>query len=450
MSINERKLDRSPAFAEAAARFLDAVGEWIDACVARYTATPPSDAPDQLAYVAAWEPYLRLRPQPAALAFLTQKRDAVQAHFTQTGQWRHGYWMMQDVSRGVEHFNVFLRTLAQLAPDDPQTRSQVLDAAEHFGNWKAAVPPWYDAKTKLFRSHRFGAAGVEELDGQWNIPDHLRGIRLCLLAYSLGGGDRYLAFARDYAGLWADALLMEQELPVGLGADGPLFALNKRAEAFYLGGLGNADHHTETPIDRAENFLAAGGINVFLELWARTGEARFLRAAERLLDLLTPQLPDPDAGAVADLLRTYRRLTGSSRYDDAVRSALASLAPYEIRTIGIQPDVMRLTRLTGVGKEADMPLWFENLHLRRHNPITLAAGAEITGDAILAAQALDIGRVYFELARQSLADGCDDGGANTVAAVARGHRRDNGAGVVTAALQPLIEAFGLVEPAPRR
>ncbi len=72
--------------------------------------------------------------------------------------------------------------------------------------------------------------------------------------------------------------------------------------------------------------------------------------------------------------------------------------PSEIRTIGIQPDVMRLTRLTGVGKEADMPLWFENLHLRRHNPITLAVAAEITGDAALAAQTLDIGRAYFELA----------------------------------------------------
>ncbi len=449
MSINERKLDRSPNFAEAAALFLDAVGEWIDACIAQYAAAPPTDAPDQLTYVAAWEPYLRVRPRPEALAFLTHKRDAVHTHFTQTGQWRHGYWMMQDVSRGVEHFNVFLRFLAQLAPDDPETRRQILDAAEHFGNWSEAVPPWYDARTKLFRSFRFGATGAEELDEQWNVPDHLRGVRLCLLAHSLGGGDRYLAFARDYAGLWADVLLTEQELPVGLGVNGPLFALSKEAEAFYLSGLGNAGH-SETPVDRAESFLAAGGINAFLELWERTGEARFLRAGERLLDLLTPQLSDPDAGAVADLLRTYRRVTGSRRYDDAVRSILAFLAPSEIRTIGIQPDVMRLTRLTGVGKEADMPIWFENLHLRRHNPITLAAAAEITGDAALAAQALDIGRVYFELARQSLADGCDDGGANTVGAVARGHRRENGAGVVTATLQPLIEAFGLVEPAPRR
>ncbi len=104
----------------------------------------------------------------------------------------------------------------------------------------------------------------------------MRGIRLCLLAHSLGGGDHYLAFARDYAGLWADVLLAEQELPVGLGVDGPLFALRDESEAFYLSGLGRAAP-AETPVDRAENFPAAGGINAFLELWELTGDTRFLR-----------------------------------------------------------------------------------------------------------------------------------------------------------------------------
>ena len=443
MAINERKLDRSTSFAVAAERFLDAVGEWIDACVTRYAASPPTDAPDQLTYTAAWEPYLRVRPRPAVMAFLAEKRDAVRAHFTDTGQWRHGYWTMQDVHAGVEHFDIFLRFLAQLDPDDPQTRSQVLDAGEHFGNWSPDVPPWYDAKTGLFRSYHFGAGGVKNNSGQWNVPDHLRGIRLCLLAHSLGGEDNYLQLGREYAGLWADALLTGQELPVALGASGPIFVLEEKAEAVYRASDENGGL-LDTPVDRAENILAAGGINVFLDLWDRTGDARFLRASERLLDLLTPQLSDPDAGALADLLRTHRRLTGNSRYDDVVRSALASLAPFEIHTIGIQPDVMRLTRLTGVGKRADMPIWFENLHLRRHNPITLATAAEIAGDSALAAQALDIGRVYFELSRESLPDGRDHSGANTVSAVARGHSRDNGAGMVTAVLGPLLEAFGPV------
>ena len=76
------------------------------------------------------------------------------------------------------------------------------------------------------------------------------------------------------------------------------------------------------------------------------------------------------------------------------------------------------------------------------NPITLAVAAEILGDDALAARALDLARAYFALARQALPDGRDHGcAARTVSAVARGHGRDNHAGVVTAVLGPLGEGF---------
>ena len=80
---------------------------------------------------------------------------------------------------------------------------------------------------------------------------------------------------------------------------------------------------------------------------------------------------------------------------------------------------------------------------RRHNPITLALGAEVTADRELARWALDIALTYFELARNALPDGCEHGcAANTISAVARGHGRDNNAGVTTAVLGPIAEAFG--------
>ena len=120
---------------------------------------------------------------------------------------------------------------------------------------------------------------------------------------------------------------------------------------------------------------------------------------------------------------------------------MAGLSPYAIRTLGVQPNVMRLTRISGVGKRADQPVWFENLHLRRHNPILLSLAAEINRDAALATLALDLGRVYFELARDVLPEGRENGDvANSVSSVARGHGRDNGSGVVTAVLGPLLEA----------
>ncbi len=451
MPIIEGKLERSASFAEAANRFLDRVGEWIDACMAAFAEGAPSDAPDQFSCMAAWEPYLRARPRPDVLAFLAARRDAAAAVFTATGMWRHGYWTMQDVAGGVEYFDVFLRSLARLQTDAAQTprqvldgaltRSQVLDAAEHFGNWSADVPPWYDARIGLFLSDYLGADGIRAQSRLCNLPEHLRGIRLCLLAHSLGGGDEYLRLSRDYAGLWADALLRREELPVGLSASGPCWTLDKELQEVYRPRRENGGHWA-TSLDRAENILAAGGVDVFLELWACTGEARFLAASERVLDVLTPQLSDPDAGVVAAALRAYRRAGGLRRYDTVLSSALGSLAPSEIHTIGLQPYVIRLTRLSGAGKQADMPIWFENLHLRRHSPLLLAAAAEVVEDAALAALALDIARIYFELACEALPDGRYHGGANTIGAVARGHRRDNGAGVVTAALGPLLEAFG--------
>ena len=63
-------------------------------------------------------------------------------------------------------------------------------------------------------------------------------------------------------------------------------------------------------------------------------------------------------------------------------------------------------------------------------PFTLTLGAEVTTDR--------------ELARSTLPDGRKHGcAANTISAVARGHGRDNNAGVMTAVLWPIVETFGL-------
>jgi hypothetical protein len=440
MPITERNLERSTSLPAAADRFLDAVGDWIDGCMAHCAGEEPSNARGQLSYTAAWEPYLRARPSPEVMAFLARRRDAVRDHFVRTEQWRHGYWRMQDVRQGTEHFAVFLRFLARLNPEDANTRAQLLDAAEHFGNWNPDVPAWYEPRSGLFRSLHFGADGILEETAGWNMPDHLRCLTVCLAAYDLGGGDRYLELARAYAGVWASAILQSEELPAGLNVSGPFFELSQDAARMYRTGLGMATL-LDTDPDRAENILAAGGVNVFLTLWRHTRENRFRQASESLLDLLLPQLADPSAGALADLIRLYRQTTGDTRYDEAVRAAAAALSPYEIRTIGVQPHVMRLTRTSGVGKRADMPVWFENLHLRRHNPVLLSLAAEINSDAALATLALDLGRAYFELARDTLPEGRENGdAANTVSAVARGHGRDNGSGVVTAVLGPLLEA----------
>ncbi|MYJ79220.1 MAG: hypothetical protein F4047_13975 [Caldilineaceae bacterium SB0670_bin_27] len=92
-----------------------------------------------------------------------------------------------------------------------------------------------------------------------------------------------------------------------------------------------------------------------------------------------------------------------------------------------------------MGKRSDAPRWLENSRERRHNPITLAVAAEIEGDSALHARAVDLARTYFLLARDAFPDGRDHGcSARSVSAIARGHGRENHAGMTTAVLGPAL------------
>ena len=61
--------------------------------------------------------------------------------------------------------------------------------------------------------------------------------------------------------------------------------------------------------------------------------------------------------------------------------------------------------------------------------------AEIAGDNALLVRAVDLARTYFLLARAAYTDGRDHGcSARAVSAIARGHGRENHAGMTTAVL----------------
>ena len=137
-------------------------------------------------------------------------------------------------------------------------------------------------------------------------------------------------------------------------------------------------------------------------------------------------------------MRTYRKLTSSSRYDNAVMAAASRLNPQKIEVLGIEPIVKRDRKPPGIGKRGDMAEWFEDARPRTCNPILLATAAQIANDPALATRAIDLAAAYFELARRVYPDGRDHGcSARSVSAIARGHGRDNNAGVVTAVLQPI-------------
>lgn len=435
-------LNPSSTLHEACNRLLDDVATWVHDCIQRYADAPATDVHDQGTYTTGWEPYLQLRRDAAARAFLRQTRDRIRTHFTESDQWHHGYWRMQEAHHGTEHFELFLGMMLRLDAEDARTRSHLVDAAEHLGNWVAEVPGWFDWESGLFRSSFFGTDGVQTEPGMaLNLPDHFRCVNMGLLAHEATAETRYLDLARTHAALWADALLSDEELPIGLDESGPLRTFTPETEALYRSFVGQVGTF-ENDVDRAENFLCSDATGALLTLWRHTGETRFCRAAERLLDVLATQLADPDAGAAAAAVRTYRRATGSTRYDAAVRAATADAAPLSIGELTLDPAPRFQHRPSGIGKRSDMPAWLEDGQPRRHNPITLAVAAEIAGDTALATAAVDLARVYLALARRAFPDGRDHGcAAQSVSAVARGHGRENHAGVLTAVLGPVATAM---------
>ena len=433
----------APNLPTARDRFLGDIAAWVRDCLARYADAPATDVHDQATFTTAWEPYIRATSDAEALAFMRQQRDRIRDHFTSTGQWRHGYWRMHEAHHGTEHFELFLGALHRLDPNDDSTTPQLVDAAEHVGNWVADVPPWFDWDTGLFRSTFLGTDGAKVEPGlTLNVPDHFRCVNICLLAHDATGGARYLDLAVAHAERWAEAMLASEALPLALDVNGPIHEFPDDAEDSYRSYMGEASL-LQGDVDRAENFLASGATNALLTLWQQTGDRRFRRATERLLDALVTQVADPDAGAAADAIRRYRRATGDTRYDAAVLDAVAvvsdNLPSTDSLALELPPPLDK--RPSGVGKRSDLPCWTEDGAPRRVNPITLAVAAEIREDEALAVRALDLARAYFALARQALPDGRDHGcAARTVSAVARGHGRDNHAGVVTAVLGPFTLA----------
>jgi hypothetical protein len=114
----------------------------------------------------------------------------------------------------------------------------------------------------------------------------------------------------------------------------------------------------------------------------------------------------------------------------------------DISEMSIDPTPPKQGRPSGVGKRSDMPQWYEDGVVRCKNPILLALVAEIQEDEDIAIQAVDLARTCFNLARMVYPDGRAHGcSARSVSAIARGHGRDNDAGMITAVLNPTQERF---------
>lgn len=444
-SLPSLEVQRSTSLRAACDLFLDDLKKWAYACVARYQGRPPTDVHDQLTYTTGWEPYLLSSRDDHLLRFLETAQEETALHFRAKGLWRHGYWAMQEAHHGTEHFGLFLGFMSRASEGNATTRAQLLDAAEHIGNWSTEVTEWFDHSTGLFRSLFFGTGGVRGDDSELNMPDHLRCAGLLLLSYDFSRDPRFLDLAERYAALWANAICSDPaRLPVGLDRRGPVYRLPATGDSWYRSFAGMTGRLRDDT-DRAENILASGGIQLFLRLWRSSGKPVFLKAVERLLSVLTDSLKDPDAGAAADAIRAYRRISGKRDYDDTALNAMRGLSPYDIHALSVDTSISRNSRPRGIGKRTDMPVWYEDGKPRRQSPVLLSLAAEITDDQYIATSAVNLAHTYFALATRTMPDGREHGcAATTVSAVACGHGRDNHVGMTTGVLQPIMEHFGLV------
>lgn len=447
--MHRTEVPRSATLDEACDRFMSELRGWVEDCLEEHAEAPllgpgRPDGHDQLTYTTSWATLIRRAEDERVLAFMKRERDRIRAHYEACGAWHHGYWKHQEAHHGTEHFELFLGTLLELDPNDTATLEQLHDAAEHFGNWVEAVPAFFDWETGLFRSVYLGTAHVgEDESGAINTADHVRFVNIALQLFEATGEPRYMELAASHMRRWASGLVEAESIPLALLPEGPVELFDERQAATYRGFAGAAGIVQATaiaPIDRAENMLASGAAQALLRMWRHTRREMYRRAAERLIDELARQLGDPDAGAVAATIRDYRELTGDRRYDEAVIAAVEPAAEDLPRELALDAQ-QRLGRSGGgVGKRPDMPRWlFEGEAPRPLSPITLLLAGELAEREAWLISAVDLACAHFTLARQAFDSGREHGcAARSVSAVARGHGRDNHAGMVTAVLEPAL------------
>ncbi len=333
----------------------------------------------------------------------------------------------------------------------------MIDATEHIGNWNPDIPDWFSWEKGLFYSHHFGTDGVDKKEveeGSINLPTHFRFINLCLVAYQMTKEEKYIDLSIRFAERWADAILDNCTLlPAAL--EGRSISYSRKEHQNYFSYVKeNPEVGLADNVDRAEDFLASDVPASFLKLWQITGNHKFRISAEIIIDIVATQIEDHDAGCGIDMIRMFRSMTGNYKYDDLILNTIAELEPYSFEEVSFKPFIERKNagskisgHTFGIGKRKDKPFWYEEGQNARHNPILLSLAAEIKNDEQLALRALDIGRTYFELGRETFDHGHQHGcGSKTVSAIARGNGRENNSGVVTAVLEPLLDNFEFQPP----
>ena len=427
------------------------MGEWIERSILRQHQIPYRGGKrghDEGSFTASWCGHYLLTGDARVLDFMQSLRDQYLA-YSEDHQ-HHGYDEWGEVHHQTEHYMIFLTRLWQLCKGDRRTIEAIEDAAHHAGNWIDGVPEWYDWDAHRFRSWSLGTRLVQSYPPyDFNVPDHFKVIQMALTAYLATEKARYLDLCCDYVGMWADLILQTD-------ADKPpsvLFATEmSRAERerIYAGqeGLGAPVvrwYYDAPRSTRTELHVAAGSLEVMLDLHRITGERRYAEAVNRMLPPIIEAVADPDAEIPAMVLAKYRWATGDRSYDATLTDLIVPRREQDIsRLVLLSGAIHERQPIVGrIGRRSDQVRWG---YQREDGSIVLEAGPspaslmlgyEISGDLSLATRALAKARRRMELAVFALRDGREHGcAAHSVHSIAAGHGRATGAGCVTTTLYP--------------
>ena len=430
-------VSRSESLQHATDRFLDALQKWALRVIESHPDGFSSDSHDGGTFMQPWGTYVRATGDERPLDFMRAYRDEAKRHFEESEQWHHGYWRRQEVHHGTEHFDIFLRALWELDPGDQETVRQLEDVAEHIGNWVDEVPPWFDNQRGLFRSYHLGTEVVGDRC-ESNAPPHVRVLNLCLLADEMTGRDRYRDLAQSYGRLWARALTATDQLPAAVCEGAGTNGMGADMEV-YQSFAGEAPDEFISELSRAENLIASAVPEAMLSLREVTGDEIFQAAAAAICDVVTEVLEDSVAWQAHAAVRRFRDRTGSDRYDDLV-SQMPDRCFRPVTELTLIPEVDEPIATGPLGMRSDKPDWVEQDGNACPSPLLWALRAGVDDDEELMRRAVDIGLTHFRLAKEAFGDVTHHGcGSTSLCAVARGHGRLNGAGVVTEVLQPAID-----------
>jgi hypothetical protein len=196
----------------------------------------------------------------------------------------HGYVDCHEVHHEIETYLYFQMPLWYLKFPGAETAAMdILDTAEHTGNWVPGVPSWYDWKRCGFVSTFLGTRGVKNYPPyDYQEGNHFRFTDLAMAAYKISRDPRYMELLRSYADRWS--AFIEKHAP---GQPIPCSILPDNAEVEALDRAG---------IDKNENgkykiFYQLVSSNTMydivsglLDIWRETREDRYMAAAEKMMD----------------------------------------------------------------------------------------------------------------------------------------------------------------------